>query len=72
MRKIVIWYNQNRGVYYYRYVFDSFKRYYPGYVNQYSHVVIMVIDVYKELIYKPSLKKRVLSRLIYFLQKINR
>lgn len=72
MKKVVIWYNVNKGIYYYRYINDFFNRYYVGYINQYNHVVIMTIDVYKELIYKPKLKNKVLSRLIRFLQRLNK
>lgn len=72
MKKIVVWYNPNKQIYYYRYIHDIFNRYFEGYVNQYSHKVIMTIDLYKEIIYRPKLKNKVLSRLIRFLQRLNK
>lgn len=68
-KKIVVWFNPNTNTYYYKHIYDTFNRYHVGYVNQYSHKVIIVIDIYKDLFDKPSIKVKVIKRLIRFLQK---
>ena len=73
---LVIWYNPNKDIYYYRFVTSDYVNYKIGYKNQYGHVVILVIDnVYREqyVIKKYlSIRKMVLTRLIAFLQKLNK
>lgn len=69
-KKIIVWYNPRKKQYFYKSIYDHFKRYYVGYVNQYNHEVILVIDIYKDLIEKTPLKVKVINRLIRFLQKI--
>lgn len=39
-----------------------------GYVNRYDHEIILVIDLC-DLFYKPRLKKRLIKRVIRFLEK---
>lgn len=70
MRKLVVWYDKKHDRYYYKIIHDVFERYYEGFVNQYGHKVIIYIDIYKELIHKEPLRKKVLSRFIRFLQNI--
>ncbi len=72
MKKLVIWYNRNKKVYYYRYIYDLFDRYYAGYVNQYNHVVVLTIDVYKELIRKVPFRNKVIKRFISFLHRLEK
>lgn len=73
---LVIWYNPNKNIYYYRFVTSDYAKYEVGYENQYGHVVILVIDnVYREqyVIKKYlSIRKMVLTPIIEFLQKLNR
>lgn len=70
-RLLVIWFNKNKNSYYYKFVSGFYCKYEVGYVNQYDHEVIMIIDVYNDLLKKVSLKKRVITKLISFLQKFN-
>lgn len=72
MKSLVVWYKPKSNVYYYKVVYNFFDKYYPGYTNSYGHVVILVINIYKELIHKDSMFKMVLSHFIGFLQKIYR
>lgn len=72
MKTLVIWFNPNKNKYYYRCISNIVPNYEVGDRNSYGHVVIMVIDIYKELIYKQPLSKKVLSRLIGFLHKIEK
>lgn len=73
MKDIVIWYNPNKNTYYFKYVNNIFDLYYVGKKNQYNHIVILVINLYKEnIICKQSILKRVLNKIICFLQNIYR
>ena len=49
MKKIVVWYNPNKDIYYYRIVRGIFYErydYVPGAVNNYGHVIVVVILFY--------------------------
>lgn len=68
----VIWFNRKKDYHYYRIVKGSYKRYYIGYINQYGHEVVLIIRLkYDIYVKKTSIKKRVLKKLISFLQNIN-
>lgn len=70
MKSIIVWYNPKKNVYFYKIIYNFWDRYYEGYVNQYGHICILIIDIYKDLIYKEPLRKMVLKKFISFLQKI--
>ena len=71
MKSIVVWFNPNKNVYYYKLVCNLFDHYFIGFKNQYGHIVILVIDLYKDnILYKESISKKVLKKLISFLQNI--
>lgn len=71
MNQIIVWHNLNKNTYYYKIIKGTYKKYSVGYINQYNHEVILIIDnIYTE-IYKVSKRKKVLTKLISFLQKIN-
>lgn len=67
---IVIWYNKKKQEYYYRKVRGTYMNYEIGYINQYNHEVILVIDV-NDLLYikKPTFKTKLINRLIDLLNK---
>lgn len=69
-RYLVVWYNYKLDSYYYKIVRGFYQcKYYPGLINQYNHEVVLVIPfVYK--VYQEPLKKRLIKRLISFLEKI--
>lgn len=68
----IIWFNRKKDYYYYRIVKGCYKRYYVGYKNQYGHEIVLIIRLkYDVYVKKTSIKKRVLMRLISFLQNIN-
>ena len=69
MRIIVIWYNPNKRIYYYKLVWGFYTRYYVGYRNQYNHEVVLIIDRVDIMVKKDPLKTRVLTRIINYLQK---
>jgi hypothetical protein len=52
---IVIW--QTSQKLYFKIVKGTYKKYYVGYENQYSHKIIFIIDINKEINY-PYIKKR--------------
>lgn len=68
---IVVWYNKKKDSYYYKVVFNL-DNYFVGKKNQYNHEVVLVIWLYKDIIKKDSFLKKVISKLICFLQYINR
>lgn len=70
MKFIVVWYNPKKNNYYYKVVNNFFDKYYIGYSNQYGHKIVLIIDIYKQIIYKQPLLKKVLRRVISFLHKI--
>lgn len=71
--QIVVWHNEKKDDYYYKTVHNySYQKYYTGYKNQYDHVVVLVInDIYFSK-NKKNIKRRVLTKAISFLQKINK
>lgn len=69
-KKIIVWYNRNSQIYYYKVIHDIVDKYNVGYTNQYNHEVILVIDIYKDLIEKTSFKNKVINLLIRFLQRL--
>lgn len=67
---LIIWFNPNKQSYYYRYVSGFYQDYYVGYKNQYGHVIIMIFEL--DLPYsKISFRKRILRKLISFLNRID-
>lgn len=78
MKQIVIWHNPNRNTYYYKIIKGSYKTYDVGFVNQYNHEVIMVINI-TDICSSCYWNKRrflffhkVLRKFISFLQKIDK
>lgn len=71
--QIIIWYNEKKNDYYYKTVHSyNYKKYFKGFKNQYEHEVVLVIEnIYLE---KPkiNIKKRVITKIISFLQKIDK
>ena len=69
---VVVWHNLNKDTYYHKIIKGLYKNYYIGYINQYNHKIIDIIpNVYLKK-NKVPLKKKVLKKLISFLQKINK
>lgn len=69
MKSLIIWFNPKKKIYYYRVIYNFVSNYYEGYVNQYGHIVILVIHIYKDLIYKEPLRNKVIKKMISFLHK---
>lgn len=70
--KIVIWHNLNNDSYYHKLVKGTYIDYEIGYINQYNHKVILVINQVFEYSQKTSFRKKVLTKTISFLQKLNK
>ena len=61
MKKIVVWYNPNKDIYYYRIVRGIFYERYDyvcGSINNYGHIIVCVIPVYNIEFSKPLKHKR--------------
>lgn len=74
--KLLIYHNLNNDSYYYKINHGTYKDYRVGDRNQYDHEIILIIEnIYLEQ-YKISkfskLKRMVLTKIISFLQKINK
>lgn len=72
MPKIVVWHNPKKDMLFYKLVNCSYRDYKVGDLNSYGHKVVLVIDKVYVIRKKMSLRKKVLSRFIRFLQKINK
>ena len=72
MRRIIVWHNLNNDSYYYRIVSGNYAKYEIGFRNQYNHEVILIVDSGYFEKNKTSFKKKVIMRLISFLQKIDK
>lgn len=72
MKLLVVWHNSKKDSYYYRIVSGNYVEYRVGFKNQYDHEIVLIIDdiFYREP-QKKSIKKRVLTGAISFLQNIN-
>lgn len=69
-RTIIVWFNRNKKKYYFKkYRVFIENKYEVGYVNQYNHEIILIIDI-RDFYYKTPLKKRLIKRFIRFLEKI--
>ena len=72
MGRLVIWYNPNNNTYYYKFTKGCYYNYQVGLVNQYNHIVILVIEINEFLFpryYKVDYRKRIVSSMIRFLKK---
>lgn len=72
MKKLIIWYNPNKNIYYWKYVYNLFNKYYVGYTNQYNHKILLIIDIYKDIYYKVPFRKKVIRKLISFLHRLEK
>ena len=69
---VIIWLNLNNGQYYHKFyksLFFTTTKYKKGYINQYNHEIIDIIDI-KEIYQKHKLLKRLLRKFISFLENI--
>jgi len=60
MKKIVVWYNPNKDIYYYKIVRGIFYErydYVPGSVNNYGHIICLVIPFYSLTLTSTELKR---------------
>lgn len=74
MKQLIVWHKPKDDSYYYRIVNGTYAEYRVGFQNNYGHEVCLIIDDiwYREPT-KKSIKKRVLTNSISFLQnKLNK
>lgn len=67
-RIIVIWLNLNTGQYYHK-IYRSFFHHEVGYINQYNHQIIDIVE-YKEIVQKYKHLRRLIRKVISFLENI--
>lgn len=70
MKRLFIWHNLNNDTYYHKFNWGSYKNWKLGDINAYNHQLFYVVDddIFSTNIRKPSLKKRLIKRLIRFLE----
>lgn len=71
MKRIIVYHNLNDNSYYYKLINHRQDYHFVNHVNQYNHEIILIIDNILEnhYLYRPPLKKRVIRRIIDFLEK---
>lgn len=73
MKKIIVW-RKSDNSYYFRTIVGIFPERHVGDKNQYGHEVILIIDI-DNLCYNAPyspLRKRLLMKIISFLEKLNK
>lgn len=68
VNKLVIWFNPNKNIYYYRLIRGFYNNYAVGNKNQYDHVIVLVIEL-EYAKHRTPFRKRLIRRLISFLEK---
>lgn len=71
-RYITIWFNRNKNQYYYKKVKGTYMQYTVGYVNQYDHELLLVIDVTDLPRRKELLRNRLINCFINLLYKLKK
>lgn len=71
MHTIVIYHNPRKNEYYYKIVKGYYRKYAVGQKNRYGHIILLVIE-YKDIYKKPTLLRKVIKKLISFLQNIEK
>lgn len=69
---IIIWLNLNNGQYYHKFyksLFFPTTKYQLGYINQYNHKIIDIVDIH-EIYQRHKSLKRLLRKFISFLENI--
>ena len=69
---ITFWLNKNDNSYYYKKVKGTYMKYEVGYINQYNHELIFVINVSDLIKNKEPLRNRVINKLICLLYKFQK
>ena len=68
-RYLIIWYNPKKNIYYYKYVTGIYQDYFVGFVNQYNHVIVLILKLNFYKSKKTPLRKRLIRKIISFLEK---
>lgn len=70
MKRLIVWYNPNKKIYYYKIIKTHYIDYFIGYKNSYNHEVVLIIDdLYFQQKRTNSLKKRLIKKIIRFLNR---
>jgi len=71
-RYLVVWFNPNKNVYYYKLLKFNSNEYYVGFVNQYNHIVVLIDKIQFEYSKRLSIpvKTRIKKSMISFIEKI--
>ena len=67
--KVLIIWRKPDNTYYWRVIKKNYN-YYVGFINQYGHEVILIVDIFKNFFYKEKIKNVVIKKLISFLHRL--
>lgn len=72
MKSLIIWHNEQKGVYYHRLINGSYsdQDYSVGSTNSYGHVIVHRVDDFDYYRKKIPIKKRIVNKSISFLKKL--
>lgn len=71
MRKLIVWFNPKKGVYYHRIVRGTYleSSYFVGFENQYGHKIVHVVDNFDFDFKHVPLRQRIINKSFSYLQK---
>lgn len=72
-RYIIIWFVPKKNQYYYKNVHGFYQRYFNdykvGFINQYNHKIVLIIDTYDKKIGLKSFKIKIIDNIISWLER---
>ena len=76
MKKVVVWFNPNKNVYYHKCIYCHYSEHYTyeiGSLNSYGHIIVDIIPLADYVHNEPSLKRlkiKAINKCISFLKKL--
>lgn len=72
-RYIIIWFVPKKNQYYYKNVHGFYQGYFNdykvGFINQYNHKIVLIIDTYDKKIGLKSFKTKIIDNIISWLER---
>lgn len=66
LNRIIVWKKPN-NTYYYKIIKGHYCNYYVGYINQYGHEIVLIIDNLEYRVRKIPIKKRIKKKIINYI-----
>lgn len=73
MRRLIIWHDDKKGVYYHRLINGSYieQNYAVGSFNSYGHKIVHIVDNFDFYKKRVPLKKKIINKSIHFLKNFD-